>query len=48
MGYKLVMRHIDFDDVETIRAKNKDEVIEELLWILQRQGFYTDLDESDY
>jgi len=49
MPYKLVMRWVDYpDDTEIINAKNKDEVIEGLLWILNRNGIYTEIPESDY
>ncbi len=48
MPYQLVVRHIDYDEIEVIKAKNKDEVISELLWILTRQGFYTEPADSDY
>ncbi len=48
MPYQLVVRHIDYDEIEVIKAKNKDEVIAELMWILSRQGFYTESSDSDY
>lgn len=48
MGYTMVIRHIDGDETEVIKAKNKDDLIDELLWILQRAGFYTNPEDSDY
>ena len=48
MGYKLVVRHIDDDGIEVIRAKNKDDLIVDLLNILWGCGFYTNPEDSDY
>ncbi len=48
MPYQLIVRHIDYDDIDVIKARNKDEVIAELLWILNRNGYYTEVADSDY
>jgi len=48
MPYVIYLRHWDYDEVEKITARSKDELIGELMHVLNRSGYYANIDDSDY